>query len=75
MIKERILQRLKEVYKEGDRVELLHMNDTQAPPPGTKGTVTGVDDIGTIHVKWDTGSSLGVAYGEDSCRKITTEEK
>ena len=75
MIKERILQRLRAEYKEGDRVELIQMDDIQAPPPGTKGTVICVDDIGTIHVKWDTGGRLGVAYGEDSCRKITTEEK
>ena len=38
--------------------------------PGCKGTVKGVDDIGTIHVQWDCGSSLGVAYGEDVCRKV-----
>ena len=38
--------------------------------PGDKGTVTGVDDIGTIFVNWDSGSSLGVAFGEDLCRKI-----
>ena len=38
--------------------------------PGTKGTVVCVDDIGTIHVHWDNGSSLGVAYGEDRCRVI-----
>lgn len=37
---------------------------------GEKGTVIGVDDIGTIHVNWDCGSSLGIAYGEDKCRKI-----
>ena len=45
------------------------MDDPQAPPIGTKGTVTHVDDIGTIHVAWDNGSSLGVAYGVDFCRK------
>ena len=46
------------------------MDDVFAPPPGTQGTVRGVDDIGTIHVEWDSGSSLGVAYGEDVCRKV-----
>jgi len=52
-------------------VELIEMNDPYRHiPAGSKGTVTGVDDIGTIHVSWDCGSSLGVAYGEDSCRKI-----
>ena len=38
--------------------------------PGARGTVIAVDDIGTIHVNWDCGSSLGVAYGEDACRML-----
>jgi hypothetical protein len=52
-------------------VVLVKMNDSYTKlEPGTRGTVIGVDDIGTIHVNWDSGSSLGVAYGEDSCRRI-----
>lgn len=47
------------------RVELIYMNDKQAPKPGTKGTVRLVDDQGTIHVEWDTGSHLGLIPGED----------
>ena len=43
---------------------------TQAPPVGTKGTVRGVDDIGSIMVAWDNGCGLSVAYGEDICRKL-----
>lgn len=43
---------------------------TQAPPIGTKGTVRGVDDIGSIMVRWDNGCTLSVAYGEDMCRRI-----
>lgn len=46
------------------------MDDMQAPPIGTRGTVTGVDDIASIMVDWDNGSGLSVAYGEDSCRKL-----
>ena len=46
------------------------MEDVQAPPIGTKGTVRGVDDIGSIMVRCDNGSSLSVAYGEDMCRRI-----
>lgn len=38
--------------------------------PGCKGTVISVDSIGTIHVVWDCGSGLGVAYGADECREI-----
>lgn len=56
-------------YPTGCRVELLHMNDPQAPPVGTKGTVCGVDDIGSIMVVWDNGCNLSVAYGQDACRR------
>ena len=38
--------------------------------PGLKGTVLSVDDIGTIHVAWDNGSSLGVVYGVDVIKKL-----
>lgn len=69
------LARLKKEFEPGVRVELLQMEDPYRKlPTGSKGTVTGVDDIGTIHVQWDCGSSLGVAYGEDLCRVIPTPE-
>lgn len=61
------VDRIKKDYPAGCRVELVWMNDIHAPEPGTRGTVRSVDDIGTIHVVWDNGSSLGVAYGEDRC--------
>ena len=66
----RIIAELREQFPKGCRVELIRMDDPQAPPVRTKGTVTHVDDIGTIHVAWDNGSSLGVVYSEDECRKI-----
>jgi hypothetical protein len=69
-IKKEILEKLRKQYPPGTRVELIRMEDIQAPPTGTQGTVTGVDDIGSIMVSWDNGSSLSVVYGEDSCRKI-----
>ena len=49
----------------GKRVELIYMNDKQSPAPGTKGTVRLVDDQGTIHVQWDSGSHLGLIPDED----------
>ena len=64
------VERLRKQYPAGCRVELLEMNDTQAPPVGTLGTVIGVDDIGSIMVRWDNGCGLSVAYGEDICRKV-----
>ena len=72
-IRKELLDDLRERYTKGTRVELIRMEDPQAPPVGTKGTVTAVDDIGTIHVNWDTGSSLGIAYGEDQCRVLVGE--
>jgi len=65
------LERLRKEYPVGCRVELISMNDEQAPPTGTKGTVRGVDDIGSIMVDWDNGCGLSVVYGEDRCRRIS----
>lgn len=64
-----VLKRLRECYPAGSRVELLEMDDIQAPPIGTKGTVYGVDDTGSLLVHWDNGSGLSVIYGEDIVRK------
>ena len=56
-------------YPKGTRVELVSMDDPYTTlKPGNRGTVDFVDDIATIHVKWDCGSGLGVAYGVDKIR-------
>ena len=65
-----IVEVLRRQYPAGTRVELVRMDDPQAPPIGTKGTVKGVDDIGSIMVAWDNGCGLSVAYGADICRKV-----
>lgn len=65
-----IVEQVRKSYPEGCRVELVKMDDPQAPPIGTKGTVRGVDDTVSIMVKWDNGSGLNVVYGEDICRKV-----
>ena len=62
--------RLRDQYPAGTRVELVHMDDRQAPPVGTKGTVLGVDDTGSLIMDWDNGSGLNVIYGEDVVRKV-----
>lgn len=54
------IKHLKDLYKPGTRIRLVKMSDTQAPPCGTEGEVAFVDDIGTIHMKWDNGSTLGL---------------
>ena len=66
-----ILKQLKEYYTSGTRVMLIRMSDPYTNlRQGELGTVTMVDDIGTIHVNWDCGSLLGVVSGEDECRRI-----
>ena len=57
-------------YPTGTRVVLVKMDDAQAPPIGTKGTVEGVDDTGSLLMNWDNGSGLNVVYGEDIVRKV-----
>ena len=64
------VERLRKQYPTGTRVELVEMDDPQAPPVGTKGTVYGIDDIGSILVDWDNGSGLNVAFGVDRVRKV-----
>lgn len=68
------LQAPRECFKPGSRVELLKMDDVQAPPIGTRGTVVGVDDIGSIMVNWDNGSGLSIAYGEDECKVVADHD-
>lgn len=70
------VERLRKNYPVGTRVVLHSMDDPYAPvPPGTKGTVTYVDDMGQIGVNWDTGSSLSLVPGEDSFAKVSEPEK
>ena len=66
-----LVERLRERYPKGTRVELVRMDDPQAPPAGTRGTVIGVDDIGSLMVSWDNGSGLSVAYGEDLVKIVS----
>ena len=63
------VERVRRQYPVGTRVELIWMDDRQAPPAGTLGTVIGVDDTGSLLMRWDNGSGLNVVYGEDIVRK------
>lgn len=68
--KRETVEMVRRQYPAGTRVELVHMDDVQAPPEGTKGTVLGVDDTGSLLMRWDNGSGLNVVYGEDIVRKV-----
>lgn len=64
-----LVEQLRKRYPAGTRVRLISMDDIQAPPVGTLGTVRGVDDAGDIMVSWDNGSELNVVYGVDEIIK------
>lgn len=68
-----IVERVRKEYPIGTRVELVSMDDPQAPPVGAKGTVMRVDDTGSLLMHWDTGSGLNVVYGEDIVKKLSDE--
>lgn len=64
------IQKLKRFYTKGTHVELVSMDDVQAPPKGTHGVVLFVDDIGSIHVLWDNGATLALLPEVDSFKII-----
>ena len=74
MIGQDRLKKLREDFPKGCRVELVQMDDVQAPPVGTQGTVTGVDDTGSLLVDWDNGSGLNVIWGVDVVRKVVKRD-
>ena len=67
------IEMLKKTYPAGTELELLAMDDKQAPPVGTVGTVDGIDDAGQIMMTWQSGSSLSLIPGVDSFRKVDAE--
>ena len=67
-----LVQRMKDQYPPGTRIELDFMGDDPRPiAPGTKGTVRIVDDMGTVHCDFDNGRRLGLIPGEASFPAIT----
>ena len=71
----RMAEYYKQKYPKGTRIELIRMgNDPRPVPPGTRGTVAFVDDMGQIGMHWDNGQSLSLIPGEDSFRVLNQEE-
>ena len=69
-----VIAQIKQNYPPGTRIQLIHMEDNWAVPPGIRGTVDLVDDIGSIHLKWDNGRSLAIVPQVDEFRKLTEQE-
>lgn len=69
------VQRIRDRYPPGTRLRLDHMDDPQAVPDGTEGTVQAVDDAGQLLMKWDNGRSLSLVPGEDSFSVIPQQQE
>ena len=67
------IQRIKERYKPGMRIELNEQMAGERIPAGARGTVAFVDDIGDVHMKWDGGGSLALIPNVDDFKVITPE--
>ena len=75
MIKDCLVSQIKKEWPVGTKVVLDTMEDPyREMPVGLKGEVTGVDDIGTIHVNWENGSSLGVVLPVDRIHKLKEDQ-
>lgn len=69
---EKELAMLREKYPTGTMVRLIAMNDEQAPPVGTIGEIQFVDDVGSVHIHWQNGSSLAVIPDVDRIEILNT---
>ena len=65
------VERVRKMYPKGTRIELIQMEDPYSRlKPGDRGTVRFVDDAATVFGDWDSGSGLGIVYGEDQVKKL-----
>ncbi len=75
VLKEEYVEHLKQMYPQGTRIQLDYMGPDAHPiPPGTKGTVDVVDDIGTIHCRFDNGRYFGIIPDTDRFHMIHERE-
>ena len=71
---ESYLEQLRKKYPVGTKLQLISMRDEKYPIlPGTTGVVTHIDDMGSIHLKWQNGSSLAIIPEVDSFRVVRAE--
>lgn len=65
------LEQLRKTYPVGTKVQLISMRDEKYPVlPGTIGEVTHIDDAGSVHMKWQNGSSLALIPEVDSFKVV-----
>lgn len=75
MLSRKEIERIREKYPKGTPIHLHNMEGETAVPPGSRGIVDHVDDIGQIHMKWENGSSLALDTEEDRFDIITRQNE
>ena len=69
------LAQLRKQYPVGTKIQLISMRDEKYPIlSGTIGEVTHIDDMGSIHMKWQNGSSLALIPEVDSFKVVGIEK-
>lgn len=69
------LEQLRKRYPVGTKIQLISMRDEKYPIlPRTIGEVTHIDDLGSIHMKWQNGSSLALIPKVDSFKVVAAEK-
>lgn len=69
---ESYLEQLRKKYPVGTKLQLISMrNETYPVLPGTVGEVTHIDDAGSIHMRWENGSSLALIPEIDSFQTVS----
>ena len=70
------LEQLRRQYPKGTKLQLLSMRNEKYPVlPGTVGEVTHIDDAGSIHMRWENGSSLALIPEIDSFQTVSKVKK
>lgn len=74
MLSREEIARIKEMYPKGTPIRLYSMEGEPQMPPGMKGKVRLVDDIGQIHMSWENGSTLPLNTEKDQFDILIPEE-
>ncbi|MFI3228473.1 MAG: DUF4314 domain-containing protein [Clostridia bacterium] len=70
------VDKIKENFPVGTVIKLISMDDPYSQiPSGTVGEVTKVDDVGTLHMKWSNGSTLGIVPDEDDFQVLSRPQE
>lgn len=71
LLPQEAVEKIKNQYPIGTRIEMIHMEEQLSPvESGMKGTVQIVDDVGTLHMKWDNGRTIGIIPNKDQFKVV-----